>query len=148
MTAVPSASIGSSHALGGDYAHALRELAALARPGGQVLVGEGYWRRPPGDAYLAALGASADELTDYAGLVRAGEQAGLVPWYATVATEEEWDRYEWTLIANGERYAAAHPDAREVAAWARAARERYLAPGGRDTLGFGLFLFARPGPSA
>jgi hypothetical protein len=23
-------------------------------------------------------------------------------------------------------------------------RDRYLAPGGRDTLGFGLFLFGRP----
>jgi hypothetical protein len=30
------------------------------------------------------------------------------------------------------------------AAWERAGRDRYLAPGGRDTLGFGLFLFSRP----
>jgi hypothetical protein len=34
--------------------------------------------------------------------------------------------------------------AEELLAWVRAGRDRYLAPGGRDTLGFGLFLFARP----
>src|SRR5919202_6154610 len=45
--------IGSSHAFGGDFRYALGRLAELARPGGQVLLGEGYWRRPPDAAYLA-----------------------------------------------------------------------------------------------
>jgi SAM-dependent methyltransferase len=139
--------IGSSHALGGDFRAALGELAALARPGGQVLLGEGYWRREPDEQYLAALGASRDELSDYAGVIGAGAAAGLVPLYAAVAQQTDWDRYEWRLILNSERYAAAHagePGTNDVAERARAARERYLAPGGRDTLGFGLFLFARP----
>lgn len=139
--------IGSSHAFGGDFRHALRELAALARPGGQVLLGEGFWRREPGAEYLTALGASAGELADYAGLVAAGMEAGLTPLYATVATEEEWDRYEWRLVRNGERHAAAHAGEAgidDLLAWVRGGRDRYLAPGGRDTLGFGLFLFARP----
>ena len=139
--------IGSSHAFGGDFRYALGRLAELARPGGQVLLGEGYWRRPPDAAYLAELGAEADELANYAGLVRCAMEVGLVPLYATVASESEWDRYEWRLVLNGERHAARHPDdpgMDELLTWVRAGRDRYLAPGGRDTLGFGLFLFARP----
>jgi len=63
-----------------------------------------------------------------------------------VASDEAWDRYEWTLIANGLAWAAAHPDdplAGAVAARAREARARLLTEGGRDTLGFALVLFAR-----
>ena len=77
--------IASSHALGGfpDALGALRELTA---PGGQVLLGEGYWQRPPSSEYLEALGgASADELPDYPRLMRAAEEAGLTPLYASVA---------------------------------------------------------------
>jgi SAM-dependent methyltransferase len=134
--------IGSMHAIEGDLAR----LAALTRPGGHVLVGDGFWRRPPAQRYLAVLGATADELPDYAGLVGSGAAAGLEPVYVAVTTEEEFDRYEWTLIRNGLRWAWAQPDdplAPYVAAWASAARERILAPGGRDTLGFALVLFAR-----
>jgi hypothetical protein len=64
-----------------------------------------------------------------------------------VASERDWDRYEWRLVLNGERHAAAHPGEPgmdDLRAFVRAGRDRYLAPGGRDALGFGLFLFARP----
>jgi SAM-dependent methyltransferase len=137
------ACLGSMHAVGGDAG----QLAALAGPGGHVLVGDGFWRRAPEAPYLEALGASADELPDLTGLVRAGEAAGLEPVYVAVTTDEEWDRYEWTLIANGARWAAEHrqdPLAPEVAARARRARDRVLGPGGRDTLGFALVLYRRP----
>jgi SAM-dependent methyltransferase len=106
--------IGSLHAVDGD----LTRLAAATRPGGHVLIGDGYWRRPPEQPYLDALGATADELPDYA-----------------------------TLILNGLRFAAEHPDdpdAADARAWAERARERYLSPGGRDTLGFALVLYRRP----
>jgi SAM-dependent methyltransferase len=138
--------VGSSHALGGDWRHGLERLRELVRPGGEVLLGEGYWRREPDPRYLEALGATADELPDYAGLIAGALEAGLTPLYAAVAGERDWDRYEWTLVLNGERHAAAHPDDPEtddLRAWVRAGRDRYLAPGGRDTLGFGLFLFSR-----
>src|SRR4029450_8338990 len=101
--------IASSHAVGGfpDALGALRELTA---PGGQVLLGEGYWPRPPRTEYLEALGgASADELPDYPGLMQAAEEAGLTPLHASVASEAEWDRYEWRLILNAERWATANP---------------------------------------
>ncbi len=138
------ACIGSMHAVDGD----LGRLAALTVPGGHVLVGDGFWRREPEAPYLEVLGATAGELPDLAGLVRAGDAAGLEPAYLAVTTDEEWDRYEWTLIGNGVRWAAEHPDdplAPEVAAWARRARDRVLTPGGRDTLGFALILYRRLG---
>jgi hypothetical protein len=116
-----------------------------------VLIGDGYWRREPQAAYLEALGATADELPDYAGLVGAGAAVGLEPVYASVTTEEEWDRYEWRLIFNGLRFAAEHPDdpgAADVQAWAERARARYLSPGGRDTMGFALVLYRRSASQA
>jgi SAM-dependent methyltransferase len=129
---------------GGGPVELLARLGALVRPGGLVLLGDGYWRRPPDAAYLDALGATEDELPDLAGLVAAAEAVGLVPQYAVTTSVEEFDRYEWSWSLNGERYAAGHPDEPGVAdflAWIRNGRRRYLELGGRDTLGFGLFLF-------
>jgi SAM-dependent methyltransferase len=123
------------------------ELARWVRPGGMVLLGAGYWRRPPDDAYLAALGAAREEMADLAGTIAAGEAAGLVPLHAITSTGADWDRYEWSWSRNGERYAAEHagrPGVAEFLAWIRAGRRRYLELGGRQTLGFGLFAFAKP----
>lgn len=141
-----TACIGSLHAVGDDLPSSLSRLAAVTAPGGHVLIGDGFWRRTPEPAYLSALGASEDELPDFAGLVGAGADAGLEPVYAIVTGDGEWDRYEWRLIFNGLRFAAEHPDdpdAADVGEWARRARDRALAPGGRDTLGFALVLFRR-----
>jgi SAM-dependent methyltransferase len=138
--------IASSHALGG-FPDALDALRELTEPGGQLLLGEGYWRRPPSDAYLSALGgASADELPDLPGLMRAAEEAGLTPLHSSVASEADWDRYEWRLILNAARWAAAHPDdprAEPLRERARHARERMTMPEGRETLGFALILLGR-----
>jgi hypothetical protein len=129
--------VASSHALGG-FPDALGALRDLLVPGGQLLLGEGYWRRPPSDAYLDALGgATADELPDYAGLMAGAEAAGFTTLFAAVASEQDWDRYEWRLILNAER--SGRPALRERAARARA---RVTMPGGRDTLGFALVLLA------
>jgi SAM-dependent methyltransferase len=124
----------------------LERLAGFVGGGGYVLYGDGYWRQPPSAAYLDALGATEDELADYAGTIRIGEELGLTPLYAVTATVEEFDRYEWRWSLNGERYAAEHPDEPGVGdflGWIRNGRRRYLELGGRDTLGFGLFLFRR-----
>jgi cyclopropane fatty-acyl-phospholipid synthase-like methyltransferase len=141
-----SACVGSTHALGGLDA-ALARMAQLTLPGGHVLVGDGFWAREPTDAYLQALGgATRDELPDFAGLVRAGERHGLTAVHVRVASEADWDRYEWTLIANGERFLAESPDASEaddLRAWVDRARDRITAPGGRGTMGFALVLLRR-----
>jgi SAM-dependent methyltransferase len=138
--------IASSHALGG-FPEALGALRDLTAPGGQVLLGEGYWRRPPSGEYLEALGgASANELPDYRRLMRAAADAGLTPLHAWVASEADWDRYEWRLTLNAERWAAAHPadpGADVLRERARVARERMTMPEGRETLGFALVLLRR-----
>ncbi len=138
--------IAASHALGG-FPDALGALSRLVRPGGELLLGEGYWRQQPSTDYLDALGgASADELPDYSGLMRAADEAGLTPLYSSVASEADWDRYEWRLILNAERWTAAHPadpGAEVLLERARHARERMTMPGGRETLGFALVLLRR-----
>jgi hypothetical protein len=83
-------------------------------------------------------------MADYTGTIRAGTELGLTPLYATTASVDDFDHYEWTWSLNGERYAAAHPDEPGVAdflAWIRNGRRRYVELGGRETLGFGLFVF-------
>lgn len=134
-----AACLGSLHAVGGLHP-GLGRLAQMVRPGGWVLIADGFWRRAPETAYLEVLGATAGELPDRTGLLLAGLRYGLTTTYAAEATEEDWDRYEWTLIHNGESHA--HPDVR---AWAARARTRYAGPGGRDTLGFALVLMRRDG---
>ena len=138
--------LGSSHALGG-LEPALARLAGLVAPGGAVLLADGFWARRPDPAYLEALGgASEDELPDFAGLLRAGEAAGLEPVWVATSTPRDWEAYEWALIANGAAFAAAQPSdpvAADVRAWIGRARERLLAPGGRDTLGFALIVLRR-----
>jgi SAM-dependent methyltransferase len=124
----------------------LERLAGLVRAGGLVLLGEGYWRRDPDAAYLEALGASREDYTDYEGVFAAAAEHGLEPRYAVTASTDDFDRYEWRWSLNGERYVAAHPDepaVPEFLAWIRNGRRRYIELGGRETLGFGLFLFAR-----
>jgi SAM-dependent methyltransferase len=144
-----AACVGSTHALGG-LDDALRRLAEVTCPGGHVLLGDGFWAREPSDAYLEALGgATRDELLTYPELVRAGEPHGLAAVYVRVATEADWDRYEWTLIANGARYLVEHgragpnPEADELRAWTDASRDRVLGPGGRGTMGFALVLLRK-----
>ena len=138
--------IAASHALGG-FPDALGALSRLVRPGGELLLGEGYWRQQPSTDYLDALGgASADELPDYSGLMQAADEAGLTPLYSSVASEADWDRYEWRLILNAERWAVAppaDPGAELLRERARHARERMTMPGGRETLGFALVLLRR-----
>jgi SAM-dependent methyltransferase len=141
-----AACVGSSHALGGLDA-ALTRLAELVSPEGHVLVGEGYWIRPPLEPELTALGASAGELDDLPSLLAAGDAHGLRPVYLATATEEDWRRYEWTYIFNLERYAAAHPDelgievVRDRAETFR--HRRLLAAAGGEALGFALVVWQR-----
>ena len=124
--------IASSHALGG-FPEALGRLRDL---GTQVLLGEGYWRREPSREYLQALGdATREELPDYGGLFDAAQEAGLTPLWSCVASERDWDRYEWTQVVNAERHGG-----EQLRERARGARRRLTLPGGRETLGFALVL--------
>ena len=136
--------VGSTHAFG-DYRRALRALSAAVRPGGLLLVGEGYWKRDPHPDYLAALGANRIEFTDHAGNVARAVKAGLVLLYASASSDDEWDHYEGMYLRAVERYAAENPgdpDSEAMRAHIRRWRDAYLR-WGRSTLGFAMYLFRR-----
>jgi len=124
-------------------ADTLRALADKAVPGGYVLWGEGYWRRKPPAAYLKALGAKESDLGTHAGNIAAGEGIGLVPLYARTASEAEWDEYEWRYSRAVEDFLAINPDDPDADAMRARIRDwrRGFLNWGRDTLGFGLYLF-------
>jgi SAM-dependent methyltransferase len=137
-------SIGAAHALGGCEP-TLRTLRSWLRPGGRLLVGHGYWRREPAPEYLAVLGASASEHGRHADNLALAARLGLEPIADWESDREAWDRYENLYAETALAFAADHPDDPDAAAivarverW-RDAYRRW----GRDTLGFGLDLFAR-----
>jgi SAM-dependent methyltransferase len=140
--------IGSTHAFGsGDaaYPNAIDALSRLVRPAGQVLIGEGYWKQPPAAEYLALIGEPVGIYHDHAGNIAFAEQRGLVPLYAVVSNDDEWDDFEWSHRMRIERHAALHPDEPGMAAKlkrSRAWRDGYLR-WGRATMGFGFYLFTR-----
>jgi cyclopropane fatty-acyl-phospholipid synthase-like methyltransferase len=132
--------VGACHIYGG-IRPTLEHLARWVRPGGKILVGESYWKQEPTQEYLAALATTREELQTHADNVAAGVALGLVPIYASVCSQDEWDRFEWLNLH--ERYRSRQPDdpglpalIAELDAW----RDIYLR-WGRDTLGFGLYLF-------
>ncbi len=128
-----------------DNAAQLGALAATVKPGGRLLWGETFWKRPPSDLFRAAVGPVAALYAPHADYVAAGEAAGLTPLYAAVSSDQEWDEYAWRYSTAVETYAAQHPDDSEaramrqrIAGW----RKMYLAEG-REVMGFGLYLFGK-----
>jgi SAM-dependent methyltransferase len=138
--------LGASWTFGGHLG-TLRFLAAAAKPGGQVLVGEPSWMREPDPAYLESARFRRDEFATHQGNVEIGVGEGLEPLLAWVSSGEDWDRYETLQWRAAARYAATHPDDADVPDLldrVARARHEYLA-WGRDTLGWALYLFRRPG---
>lgn len=136
--------VGSTHAFEG-----LLPALAAARPhlaeGGRVLVGEGFWERPPGRATLAALDASPYDFDDLATTVDRVTGDGWIPVYGHVSTPGEWDDYEWSWTGSLSDWALDRPGAPDAAAALAAAaahREGWLR-GYRGTLGF-VTLLLRP----
>jgi SAM-dependent methyltransferase len=141
--------MGASHAFApgeAAYPRALEVLSGLLRPGGQLLVGEGYWKQAPAAEYLRFLGDPAGIYRDHPGNVALAEHYGLVPLYAAVSSDDEWDDFEWSHRRAVEQLAIAHPSDPVIAeklARSRDWRDAYLR-WGRATMGFGFYLFLKP----
>jgi SAM-dependent methyltransferase len=134
--------------IAGGMAGICQQLKAWTRSGGYILIGEGYWRTRAHPDYLAVLGGDHGEFLDHRGNVQSGIDAGLIPMHATTASPDEWDEYEWKYCRSIERYAREQPEDPDVPAMLeriRKWRDAYLR-WGRDTLGFAVYLFYRPGP--
>ena len=129
--------VGATHAFGG-LAGTLDAVRAHLRPGGRVLLGEGFWDGDPTPQAMSALGAEPGELPDVTGLVEAARAAGYEPGYGHVSSPEEWDDYEWSWTGALTEWAlteAGPQDRVSALAMAGTHREEWLA-GYRGQLGF------------
>lgn len=141
--------LGSTHAFAsGDSAYptTLRELSRIVRPGGRILVGEAYRKQPPHPDYLQLIGDPVGIYRNHRENVALAETQGLIPLYAIVSNEDEWDHFEWSHRMAIEEASQAAPDDESLAAKLRpshAWRDGYL-QWGRTTMGFGFYLFQKP----
>ncbi|MBK7405109.1 MAG: class I SAM-dependent methyltransferase [Phycisphaerales bacterium] len=141
-----AACVGSAHALG-SLETTMAQMRRLVRPGGYLLLGDLYWRRPPAPALLQALEMPADAIGNLLDLFSSPIRAGLSPLGCLTTTPAEFHTYEATQREAAVAWHAAnpsHPDAGEILAqterWWRL-YESYT----RDAFGFALCLFASPG---
>ncbi|WP_031013775.1 methyltransferase [Streptomyces sp. NRRL F-5727] len=108
--------LGSSQALCDpevhDPAEALRELRRLVRPGGLVVLGEGFWERTPTETELAGMwpGAATGDHLSLGGLVDLAIEAGFRPVWIETAGRDEWEAFESGYRYDTELWLAAHPD--------------------------------------
>lgn len=136
------ACIGSTHAAGG-YQNTLKVAKRLVGANGLLLIGEGYWKRPPTAEYLAFLRMYSDDHTTHQGNQWKGIDEGFDLLSCSECSLEEWDAYEDQYARNVESFVSANqhdPDAEAMLQRIRPWREAYLR-WGRETLGFGLYLF-------
>ncbi|MDP3174459.1 MAG: methyltransferase domain-containing protein [Phenylobacterium sp.] len=123
----------------------MRALVPSIAPGGWLLWGDPFWRRPPSPRLAMILGG-LDRYETLPGWMQAGEQAGLTPHYVSVSSDQDWEEYIWRMNASMSEWADEHagtPDGDEMRERARILRTLYLEEG-RDGAGFGLYLFRRP----
>ncbi|ADI12544.1 hypothetical protein SBI_09426 [Streptomyces bingchenggensis BCW-1] len=133
-------SFGATHAFGGllpTLAAARRHLA----PNGHVLLGEGFWDRPPSQEAIDMLG----NFTDLATTVERVVADGWTPVDAHVSTRRELDDYEWACWGSLAAWALDHPagpDSSRVLETASTRRWEWLRAY-RDTWGFVSLVLRR-----
>jgi ubiquinone/menaquinone biosynthesis C-methylase UbiE len=141
--------MGSTHAFGsGDaaYPNTIHELTRLVRRGGLLLIGEGYWKQDPAAEYLELIGEPVGIYRDHAANVSFGAEQGLLPLYAAVSNQDEWDHFEWSHRMAVERRSQLAPNDASMAEKlesSRQWRDGYIR-WGRSTMGFGFYLFQKP----
>lgn len=134
--------IGSSHALGG-YFKTIKSLTNIVVKGGYIVLGELYWRKKPDEEYLEFFGGDEQDVLSHSENIFKAQEYGLIPLWALVSSEDDWDSYEWLYSKSIEDYCYDNPedpDCPEMLERIRGWRKMYLKYG-RETLGFGIYLF-------
>jgi cyclopropane fatty-acyl-phospholipid synthase-like methyltransferase len=145
--------LGASHALSGaspprHLTEALAALHGLVNPGGRVLLGEGFWERPPTADDLARMwpDTTAAEFTDLAGLADQSVAAGFRAEWIETASQDEWDDFESGYQADVQEWLATH-DAPGLRAEMDQHRSRYLR-GYRGIMGLAYLTLIPDGQAA
>lgn len=144
--------MGATHAFGlgrNAFDNAIKEMHRLTKPGGLLLVADGYMKQPACKEYRALLGNDCmpDDMTHQVN-VRSGTALGLIALGAWTSTVDEWDDFEWAYQRIVEQKARENP-ADEATVKRRDARREWMdayMKWGRDTLGYGVYLFRAPSP--
>ncbi len=142
--------VGASHVFGG-LDGTLDAVRARLNPGGQALLGDGIWNRPPTQAAQDAIQAGPDDYPDLAGLVSRVRRHGFEVAHGHVSTQEEWDDYEWAWTGSLVRWALAQPlgsaHREDALRAARGHRDAWLG-GYREQLGFATLVLMDLGDAA
>ena len=91
---------------------ALTELRRLVTDNGRVLLGEGFWQRPPTPTELSGMWphAAATDHHDLATLLDLAVSAGFRPEWTETASLDEWEEFESGYQADTEVWLARNPD--------------------------------------
>jgi hypothetical protein len=122
-----------------DHFVAAREVL---RPGGLLLLGAGYWRLPPGAAYLARSGFRRGSMLPLGATFAQAHECGFRVRHWSASPPEAWEAYESHFRERVLDWAdanAGHPGAARARDRAEE-RWRTYANEGRYVLGFALIL--------
>ena len=139
-------SLGTTHAfgeIGEALDNALASLKAITKPGGLIILGDGYWRQEPDPAYLQTTGIDKRELRSHQENIAAGQKIGLECIYTITASRHEWDHFEGAFWLAAEREWLQNPEDAQMAEKVKRRRiwKNAYWQWGRDTMGFGLYVF-------
>ncbi|QDU73440.1 Demethylrebeccamycin-D-glucose O-methyltransferase [Bremerella volcania] len=141
--------LGASHAFAPGaqaFEQALAQMKAMVVPGGQILIADGYLKQTKPPSYCEFIGDELPNGQTHEAMVQFGRQANLIPLGAWTSSEDEWDDFEWgyqRLIEQKASQALHDEQLLNKRTQRRQWMEAYL-KWGRDTLGYGTYLFQRP----
>ncbi len=122
-----------------DHFVAAREVL---RPGGMLLLGAGYWRLPPAQAFLRRSGFQRGAMLGLGATFAQAHECGFRVRHWTASPPSAWEEYESCFRERMLEWADAHPEHPRASNAREQAEERWtnFRREGRYVLGFALIL--------